>query len=566
MSAATNPRSCTVGQVVIDTLRAYGVNRAYCVPGESYLGILEAVRELGDAFDLVVCRHEGGASYMAEASGRMTGLPGVCMVTRGPGSCNATIGLHTALHEGTPLILLVGDVTTGTKGRVAFQDLDFRSTFGGVAKAVLQIDRADDAAGVMRQAFQVAMAGKPGPVVVSVTEDVQFETVQATLPLVQWNEPMAPGAGAVAQLSERLSQARKPLFVVGGTKWSASARADLQAFAERFNVPVASTFRRQDLIDNACPSYVGTIGGASPPPLEAYLKDCDLLVLMGGEFGEIETARYSRLTEVTAERFFVHAAPIVEKFGLVLQPNLAITTDMGPLCQALVAMASVANAPWVKKTQELRLAYEAFCEPVKFEGRINPGVAVEMISEFLPADAVITLGAGNYTHFALRHHQYRTANSLLAPICAPMGYSIPAAIAVALEAPDRHVVAYAGDGCFLMNAQELVTAVHRKLNLTVMLLNNGLYGSIRMHQELRYPGKPIATHLHNPDFQAYAAAFGLPSRQVREPKEVMAAWKELRKTHAGPILIEMLTDPAIISPQRIIEDPKKAAAVAEVQS
>jgi acetolactate synthase-1/2/3 large subunit len=565
MNAATNTRSRTVGQVVIDTLRAYGVNRAYCVPGESYLGILEAVRELGDAFDLVVCRHEGGAAYMAEASGRMTGLPGVCMVTRGPGSCNATIGLHTALHEGTPLILLVGDVTTGTKGRVAFQDIDFGSTFGGVSKAVLQIDRADSAAGVMRQAFQVAMAGKPGPVVVAITEDVQFETVQATLPLVQWNEPMAPGLDAIAQLSQRLSQAHHPLFVVGGTKWTASARADLQAFAERFQVPVASTFRRLDLMDNACPNYVGSIGVVTPTELGTYLKECDLLVLMGGEFGEIETARYNRLTEVTADRYFVHAAPIMEEFGLVLQPNLAVTTDMGPLCRALVEMAPVTKASWAKKTQALRLAYEAFCQPVQFEGRINPAVAVEMISEFLPADAVITLGAGNYTHFALRHHQYRAAISLLAPICAPMGYSIPAAIAAALEAPDRDVVAYAGDGCFLMNAQELVTAVHRKLNLTVVLLNNGLYGSIRMHQELRYPGRPIATHLHNPDFQAYAAAFGLPSRQVREPKEVIAAWKELRKAHAGPILIEMLTDPAIISPQRIIEDPK-AALVAEVQA
>lgn len=547
-----SPTERTVGQVVVDTIRAYGVHRAYCVPGESYLGVMEAVRELGTAFDLVVCRHEGGAAYMAEASGRLTGLPGVCMVTRGPGACNAAIGLHTAQHEGTPLVLLVGEVTTGTKGRAAFQDIDLQSFYGGMAKKVFQLTHAQEAATVMRQAFQLAMAGRPGPVVVGLPEDVQFESVKPALLLPAARAPAAPDASAVALLLARLRAAQRPLLLVGGTQWTAQARADLQDFAQRNRLPVASTFRRLDLLDNTSPSYVGSIGVVTPPELAAYLADSDLVLLLGGQLGEIETARYSRLTAPQTGRHFVQVLPDAEQIGLALQPHLAITSDMEPICRALAAAPAIQDPPWETPRRTLKAAYENFLEPVVFDGRTNPANAVELLSQALPADSIVTLGAGNYTHFVLRHHVFRTADSLLAPVCAPMGYSVPAAIAAAMEAPQREIVAYAGDGCFLMNAQELVTAAQRGLRLSVILLNNGIYGSIRMHQELKYPGRPIATDLHNPDFMDYARSMGLPARRVREPGQLVDAWKDLRAAHAGPILIEMTTDPEIVAPQRLI--------------
>ena len=542
----------TVGQVVVDVIRAYGVRRAYCVPGESYLGVLEAVRELGNDFDLVVCRHEGGAAYMAEASGRLTGLPGVCMVTRGPGACNAAIGLHTAQHEGTPLVLLVGEVTTGTKGRAAFQEIDLQAFYGGMAKKVFQLEHAHEAANVMRQAFQLAMAGRPGPVVVGLPEDVQFESVPATPLLAPDRQATAPDEGAVARLLAQLRTAQRPLLLVGGTQWTAEARAALRDFAQRNRLPVASTFRRLDLMENTSPSYVGSIGVVTPPELSAYLAKSDLVLLLGGQLGEIETARYSRLTAPQKNRYFVHVLPAAEQLGLVLQPNLAITSDMEPICRALAAAAAVQDPPWETQRQALKTAYEDFLRPVPFAGRINPANAVELLSQAVPADTIVTLGAGNYTHFVLRHHVFHAADSLLAPVCAPMGYSVPAAIAAAMEAPRREVVAYAGDGCFLMNAQELVTAAHRKLRLTVILLNNGIYGSIRMHQELKYPGRPIATDLHNPDFMDYAQSMGIPARRVRDPGQLVETWKDLRATHQGPILIEMPTDPEIVAPQRLI--------------
>jgi acetolactate synthase-1/2/3 large subunit len=555
-------RERTAGQVVVDTLLSNGITRGYCVPGESYLGLLEAVREVGDAFDLVVCRHEGGASYMAEASGRMTGLPGVCMVTRGPGACNAAIGLHTAQHEGTPLLLLVGDVTTGTKGRSAFQDIDLKAFFGGIAKKVFQVESAESVEHVMRQALQVAMAGKPGPVVVALPEDIQFVSVETTPILPIGPVVTAPSNEAIATLLTKLQSATKPLLVVGGTQWSPQARADILSFAERLDLPLACTFRRQDLVDNDSPCFVGSIGVITPPALSSYLEETDLLVLLDGQLGEIETARYSRLTSVDEGRYFVHVSPAVEELGLVLQPNLAIASAVEPVCRALVAAPTVDNAAWSGRRRQLREAYLAFRRPVEFQGRINPGHAIERLSRELPPDSVVTLGAGNYTHFVLRHHELRVAATLLAPVCAPMGYSVPAGIAAALEAPEREVVAYAGDGCFLMNSQELVTAAQRKLRLCIVMLNNGVYGSIRMHQELKYPGRPIATSLHNPDFLLYAQSMGIPSRRVQQQDDLVDAWRQLRKNYDGPIFIELVTDADIISPAKLIESAPATAIAA----
>lgn len=556
----TPPR--TVGQVVIDALLAQGIRRAFCVPGESYLGILEAVRELGDGFDLVVCRHEGGAAYMAEATARMGGLPGVCMVTRGPGACNASIGIHTARHEGTPMLLLVGDVTSGTKSRAAFQDIDLAGFYGSMAKQVFQVDHAASIETVMRQAFRVAMSGKPGPVVIAFAEDVQFESVTPLGILPEVVQPVAPAASLVSQVLARLRAAKAPLLLLGGTHWPEAARRDLAQFVQAMPLPVASTFRRLELFDNDHPCYVGSIGVTTPAALAAYLEQADMILLLGGQLGEIETARYSRLTSVRDDRYFVQVGPQIEALGLALQPQLAITSDMACFCAALAGTPALAEPAWTGRTRELRTAFEKFRQPVDFPGKVNPAQAVMALSQTLPADMVCSLGGGNYTHFVLRHHRFRPGDMLLAPICAPMGYSVPAAIAAAIAQPQREVLAYAGDGCFLMNSQELVTAVQRRLRLSILILNNGIYGAIRMHQELKYPGRPVATDLHNPDFLKYAEAMGMPARRVVDHRELVETWHALRSSTDGPFLIELMTDPEVISPAKLIvaaaSEPQKA--------
>ncbi|NML34186.1 thiamine pyrophosphate-binding protein [Paraburkholderia sp. G-4-1-8] len=532
----------------------HGVQRAFCVPGESYLAILEAIREQGDAFDLVVCRHEGGAAYMAEASGRITGKPGICLVTRGPGACNAAIGVHTAQHEGTPMILLVGDVTRGTKGQFAFQDIDLHQLYGGMAKQVLEIQKADDAYDVMDQAFRIATTGRPGPVVIGVPDDVQFDEVPcretAHRQELPWKTDLSHD---VAEVADRLAAAQRPLLVVGGTGWTQQASSRLANFAERLGIPVASTFRRHDLLDNRSESYVGSIGIFTPPTLHDYLTTSDLIISISGTFGEIETARYKRMVTPSPSRYLVHVAREMAEFDGAVAPDLAIIGDAENFCNALNQQEPACNPLWNRHRQTLRAGYMAYSEPVDFGDRINPASAVSALAQRLPERTIVTLGAGNYTHFVLRHHPFHELNTLLAPVCAPMGYSIPAAISAAMQCPAQEVVAYAGDGCFLMNAQELVIAVKRRLKLTVIVMNNGIYGSIRMHQEFRYPGRPIATNLDNPDFVQFANSMGIPARRIDDPRELSETWQTMRRSTDGPIFIEMSTDPAIINTERLIQ-------------
>ncbi|WP_126282998.1 thiamine pyrophosphate-dependent enzyme [Burkholderia stagnalis] len=552
-----HPNSSTtfsVGHAVVKSIVEHGVQRAFCVPGESYLAILEAIREQGEAFDLVVCRHEGGAAYMAEAAGRITGKPGICMVTRGPGACNAAIGVHTAQHEGTPMILLVGDVTRGTKGQFAFQDVDLQRLYGGMAKEVLEILAPNDVHDVMDRAFRIATTGRPGPVVIGVPEDVQFDEAPSrdSVDRAKPDQATTPGLG-MTQVVDRLAAAQRPLIVVGGTGWTKQASLQLARLAERLGVPIASTFRRHDLLDNRSESYVGSIGIFTPPALADYLATTDLVISISGTFGEIETARYKRMVTPSPSRYLVHVARDEAEFDSAVVPNLTIVSDAQNFCSALDHQVLAPNSSWERQRQTLRASYLAYSEPVNFGNHINPGSAVSALAQRLPDHTVVTLGAGNYTHFVLRHHPFRELDTLLAPICAPMGYSIPAAIAAALQCPAREVVAYAGDGCFLMNAQELVIAVKRRLKLTVILMNNGIYGSIRMHQEFKYPGRAIATDLDNPDFVLFATSMGMAACRIDDPRDLPEVWLKMRLSTEGPIFIEMSTDPAIINTERLIE-------------
>lgn len=543
----------TGGQLVVDVLKANGIDRAYCVPGESYLGVLEAIREAGNSFQLHVCRQEGGAAYMAEAYACLTGKPGVCMVTRGPGACNASIGIHTAEQEGVPMILIVGYTTTGTEGRVAFQDIDLQAMYGGMAKWVTVASTADQIADIMTRAVRIATSGRPGPVVVGLPEDIQDHPVPSLAANVLAPAKSAPTESSMLAVQDLLDGAERPLVLLGGMKWSATARHDIAEFAERTGIPIAVSFRRQDLIDNDHPCYVGSLGVGPDPNLVKYTDISDLLLIVGGQIGEIETGRFQRLTDATPGRKVVHVAPDEEMLGRVLQPDLAIAAEAETFCAELSKLEVSKNDAWKSSLVDLRSSYEQYREPVTFPNRENPGDAVRAMSDLLPPDAVITLGAGNYTHFVLRHHIFHAPNTLLGPINAPMGSSVPAAIAAAQNDPSRDVIAYAGDGCFLMNAQELVMAAKQNLRLAVIIFNNGIYGSIRMHQELHYPGQPVATNLDNPDFVAFAGSMNIPAVRIESVHELANAYAQLRDANSGPIFIEMVTDPEISTPQATIE-------------
>lgn len=539
----------TGGQAIVDALIANGITRGFCVPGESYSGILHAVDQVKDDFDLVVCRHEGGAAFMAQAYGRLTGIPGLCMVTRSPGACNALIGVSTAAQESTPMILIIGHVTSGTAGRFPFQEMDPQSLFGSVAKWVGVVERAEDIPHLIGRALSICTSGRPGPVVLAVPDDVQFTDIRAGRVSPVKRPVMEPSAKTMGEVAELLSRSKKPLALLGGTGWNQVACNDFASFASAWDLPVGTTFRRNDLIDFGHSSYIGSFGPGPHPNLVAQARDCDLLLLIGARLGEIETGGYAHLCDSDEDRTLIHGAALADEFGEMLQPDLAIVTDVAPFSAALAELPVVAGLAYAGQRQALRSSFLAYNKPVDFGGKLNPANAVQALQEVLPEKAIICGGAGNYTHFVLRHHRFGAQGTLLAPLSGPMGYSVPAGISAAMQYPEQEVVAYVGDGCFFMNPQELVVAAKRNLKLVVVMFNNGIYGSIKMHQELAVSGMSVAVSLDNPDFQLLTQAMGLKSSQVTKAEDVASAYKILRAQTDGPIFIELLTDPEVINPQ-----------------
>ena len=546
------PATETGGTAIVRALIENGINRGFCVPGESFLGILNAFDTYKDNFDLVVCRHEGGASFMAEAQARMTGKPGVCLVTRGPGSCNALIGLSTAMQESTPMILIIGHVSTGTAERFPFQGIDPKSVFGSVSKWVGVVERSSDIPYMIDRAIRISMAGRPGPVVIAVPDDVQMKDVPAVAIRPATRMAAAPSPSQIDTLQDMLSNSKKPLAIVGGNLWTAKTSELFKEFAEKNDLPVATTFRRNDLIDNNNDHYIGSFGPVPHPALIKYATESDLILLLGGRLSEIETGRYSQLATNDPARKFIQAGALDDEFGEVLIPDLAITTDMTALGAALVDLPHRNKTPWADDRARLRTSYETYRKPVDFGDLPNPAIAVAALSKAMPDETIVTGGAGNYTHFFLRHHDFKTTGTLLAPLSGPMGYSIPSAISAAMARPGIETLAYVGDGCFFMNPQELVIAVKRELPVTVVMFNNGIYGSIRMHQELNPASRVVATTLDNPDFQIFAKSLGMQSVQVNDPAEVVGAREALRAKTKGPIFIELITDPEVITTQRTI--------------
>ncbi|SDH62383.1 thiamine pyrophosphate-binding protein [Pseudomonas panipatensis] len=542
------------GQILVDALAGNAVDTVYCIPGESYLPVLDALHD-APGIRTIVTRHEGAASNMADAYGKLTGRPGICFVTRGPGATHAANGVHTAKQDSTPMILFIGQVESAFKGREAFQEVDYRQMFGGLAKWATEIDDIRRIPEIVAQAFSVAQSGRPGPVVIGLPEEVLFGSAAVADAAPARIAQAAPEASALVELRERLQAARKPLLIVGGSGWNEAARQALQAFVEANGLPVAASFRRQDLFDNRHPNYVGQLGFGVAPRLAERVRDSDLLLVLGSRLSETPTAGYTLIQSPRPTQSLIHVHPDSEELGRVYQADLPITASMPAIASALASLEPLADRPWDAWTAAARadyLAYSTAPQPSAELAGVDLAAVVAHLNEVLPDDAVISNGAGNYAVWVHRFYRYRAARSQLAPTNGAMGYGFPAAIAAKLRQPERSVVCFAGDGCFMMYPQELATAAQFGAALIVIVVNNGMLGTIRMHQEREYPGRISATALANPDFVALAQAFGAHGERVERSEDFPAAFRRAQQS-GKPALIELRTDPRQITPQARLE-------------
>ncbi len=537
----------TGGQILIRELIARGVDTVFCVPGESYLAALDAIYEAGDAIRLVVCRHEAGAANMAEAWGKLTGRPGICFVTRGPGACHASIGIHTAKHDSTPMILFVGQVPRDQIGRGAFQEVDYPATFGDLAKWACQIDDAGRIPEFISRAYAIALGGRPGPVVIALPEDMLSEQVAEPAPSTT-SERFAgtPDDTSMKRLIELLNSAERPLLVLGGSGWTGQGLADLTKFAEAAGLPVTCGFRRQDLFDNRHPNYVGESALGINPRLKARWREADLIVAVGTRLGEIVTDSYTNLDAPNPQARLIHVYPEAAELGRVYQPTLGIAADVNAFAQA-AADGFAGERRWDEWRTSARTDYEAWQQPPAAVGPVDMAKIVGWLSDTLPDEAILTNGAGNYAIWLHRFFRYKQAGTQLAPTSGAMGYGLPAAIAAGVRHPDRPVVCFAGDGCFMMASTELATIVRHRVPVIVVVVNNGAFGTIRMHQERRYPGHVVGTELVNPDFSALAQSYGIGGWRVEKTEDFAPAFKAARSSGEAA-LIEIVLPTAELSP------------------
>lgn len=538
---------------MVSALRTHGVERVFCVPGESYLEVLDALYD-EKGIELIVAKHEGAAANMAEADGKLTGRPGICMVTRGPGATHASIGLHIAQQDSTPMILFIGQIARGHRGRDAFQEVDYQQLFGGIAKLVVEIDDPDRVPELLAKAFSTAMAGRPGPVVVSLPEDMLTEpTVAPDCPPMAVLPPAVSDAAA-AEIAQALRSAQRPLVIVGGSNWPDAACQQLRTFSEAWNLPVACSFRRQDVLDNTCDQYVGHLSLGMNPALRQAVAEADVILAIGTRLGDIATDGYTLLRIPQPQQRLIHCHRDAHELGRIYQAEIAVQAEASALLQALSGVEAPAAPPWSGWTAQARAAFVAFTSARPMNPEIN-GVdltqAMLHLADVLPRNAIVTNGAGNYAVWLHRFYQYRAPRTELATTCGSMGYGLPAAIAAALRHPDRPVVCVAGDGCFMMYPQELATAVEYGASLIVLIANNGMYGTIRMHQERDYPGRVSGTSLKGPDYTALARSFGAHAERVTSAQDFPAAFARAQAAR-GVALIELVTDPLQITPDKRI--------------
>lgn len=552
------------GRILVDTLKINGCDFVFCVPGESYLPVLDALYDEQEAIRLIVCRQEGGAAYMAEAYGKLTGRPGICFVTRGPGATNASVGVHTAFQDSTPMILFIGQVGSAMADREAFQEIDFRRMFGQMAKWVGQIDRPDRIPEMVSRAFQLAVSGRPGPVVLALPEDMLAATSAAGDVTAYRRVQAHPGNDDVSKLHDMLNNAKRPVMILGGGDWSLAARNDIMAFAEANNLPVACTFRRQDLCDNRHPNYIGDLGFGINPPLADRIKQADLLLAVGPRLGEVTTSGYTLIEAPRPKQRLIHVHPGSEELGRVYQADLPINSGMAEFAAALREMTPVTAPPWSAWTESARNDYLLTLQPQTMTGDVDLGQIVAFLRERLPQTAILTNCAGNYATWLHRYYQYSGFRTQLAPTNGSMGYGLPAAVAAKLLHPQSTVVCVAGDGCFLMNGQELATAVQYDAAIIVIVINNGMYGTIRMHQERRFPGRVIGSGLNNPDFSALARAYGAYGEIVTTTSGFADAFE--RAVASGrPALLELRMDPEALTPRTTLTAIRTGARTSDSQ-
>jgi len=542
---ATSPRR-SGAQVLIDQLRIHGTDTIFGVPGESYLAALDALYAQRNSIRYVICRQEGGAANMAEAYGKLTGRPGVCFVTRGPGATNASIGLHTGFQDSTPMILLVGQVAREAADREAFQEIDYRRMFGQMAKWVVQIEDARRIPELISHAFHTAVNGRPGPVVVALPEDMLVDEVEVADAGPYRTARGAPAPGDMAALRELLAAAERPMVIVGGGGWTAQACADIRAFVEANDLPVCASFRNQDLFDNRHPNYVGDLGVGVGPALGKRLKASDLIIAVGPRLGEATTGGYTLFDIPVPKQKLVHVHAGAEELGRVYQATLPINSGMANFAAAAKAMKPVDGKRWKAETAAGHAEYLDNIKPGPLPGAVNMGEVIAWLNKRLPDDAIVTNGAGNYAAFLHRFFQYRGFKTQLAPTSGAMGYGVPAAVAAKIAEPGRMVVSLAGDGCFLMNGQEFGTAVQHGANVVITVVDNGMYGTIRMHQEREYPTRVHGTELKNPDFAAYARAFGGHGETVEKTADYAAAFERAVAANK-PAIIHVKTDPEALT-------------------
>ena len=547
-------KSRSGGEILVDQLKLHGVRHAFCVPGESYLAVLDALYGARDSIELIVARQDGGAGFMAGAYGKMTGKPGICFVTRGPGATNASIAVHTAFQDSDPMILFVGQVASDQVEREAFQEVDFRRMFGQMAKWVAQIDRADRIPEYLSHAFHCAVSGRPGPVVLSLPEDMLTSLATVADPGPYQVVQSSPNPADMARLAALMAVAERPVAIIGGAGWSRQGIADLRAFIEAFDLPAGCAFRFQDLLDNRSPNYAGDIGIGINPALAARIREADLVLAIGARLGEMTTSGYTLLTPPLAKQKLVHVHNDPNELGRVYQGEILIASGMNEFAAAARALGKPAAIRYAGQAKAAHASYDAWQGSAYkgMPGRVDLRDIVLHMEKVLPEDTIYTNGAGNFSGWLHRFHRYSVFRTQLAPTAGSMGYGVPAAVAAKTADRSRTVVSFNGDGCYMMNGQELATAVHHKLGVIFIIVNNGIYGTIRMHQERDYPGRVHGTTFTNPDFAALARAYGAHGETVTETAQFAAALE--RSLAAGkPSVIEVVIDPNAITTQTTIE-------------
>lgn len=553
MSHAIPGSGINAARRLVETLLANGVTHIFCVPGESYLPVLDALVDVQDRIKVVTCRHEAGAANMAVAHGKLTGRPGICFVTRGPGATHASIGVHTAAQDSAPMILFVGQVARADRGREAFQEIDYPSMFGSIAKLTIEITDAQRLVELTTRAFATSLQGRMGPVVVSLPEDMLTDDAGPRIP-----EQVVPALAGLEPdflpaLARRLENAEKPLLILGGTGWTDAALQMLAVWVKSIDLPVLLSWRRKDLLDNDHPCYAGDLNIRPMPSLNERIKAADLIISIGSRLGDIATIGYTLLAAEETARKLVHVHPSAEELNRVWPPSLSAIATISVAATALSSLK--VQRRWSEWCKSARADYERTLAPVTTVGRVNLSKVFTHLAQVLPRDAILCNGAGNYAVWPNRFYRYRALHSQLSPTSGAMGFGFPAAIAAKLIAPRREVIAVAGDGCFLMTGQELATAVQYEVKFVTLVIDNRCYGTIRMYQERNYPGRVMATEIRSPDFAQYARSFGAWGETVERTEDFAAVFEAARAV-PGPALIHVKTDVEDILPGQTLTGAK----------